>query len=221
MKIIVVEGCDGAGKSTQVQLLKEYLESVGVKCRYIKFPNYWGDSSALVRMYLNGEIYKDNEHSNHYAASLFYACDRHITMYKYMESNPDENEVVICDRYIGSNAIHQMIGIDKDKWDEYIEWLYDTECGKLGIPEETMTIYLDVSNETSDKLLSKRYMGDEEKRDIIEKDREYTEKCRESGKYIAYKKNWYIIKCDEHSKLRGIEDIHNEIKDDVNKALNM
>lgn len=210
-KIICIEGCDGTGKSTQIALLREEFEKRGIKHTYIKFPVYEDDSSHLVRMYLNGEIYDSIADSNVYAATLFYACDRHIASIKRLNKF-EGNGVIICDRYIGSNSIHQMSKLDKSEWDEYLKWQYDLECNKLGLKKPDLVIYLDIDAATSDKLMTRRYESDESKKDLHESDIEYLRKCRVAGNYVANKEHWSVIKCDLNGELRSIEDIHKEIR---------
>lgn len=209
-KIICIEGCDGTGKSTQIALLREEFEKRGIKHTYIKFPVYEDDSSHLVRMYLSGKIYDSVADSNVYAATLFYACDRHIASIKRL-NNFEGNGVIICDRYIGSNSIHQMSKLDKSEWDEYLKWQYDLECNKLGLKKPDLVIYLDIDAATSDKLMTRRYESDESKKDLHESDIEYLRKCRVAGNYVANKEHWSVIKCDLNGELRSIEDIHKEI----------
>lgn len=207
--IIAIDGCDGCGKATQSALLKDRLEKMNRPALLCSFPNYENDSSKLVKMYLNKEIYKNLNDSNPYAASIYYALDRHITFEQSLNKN---NKILICDRYIGSNAIHQMIKFEEKDWDAYIDWLYDLECNKLGVRDADITIYLNLSEETADKLMTSRYNGDENKKDLHESDLAYMKACRKSGLYAAKKLGWVIIDCeDENGNLYSIEDIHNKI----------
>ena len=78
-KLIVIEGTDGTGKSTQFAMLTRRLKKEGSAFRRIQFPQYLEPSSALIRMYLNGEFGENPNDVNAYAASTFYAVDRYAS----------------------------------------------------------------------------------------------------------------------------------------------
>lgn len=205
-KLIVVEGLDGSGKATQAKLLCDALENT----RKVSFPNYDSQSSAIVKMYLAGEFGTKPEDVNAYAASSFYAVDRYAS-YKKDWKEDYEKGIIIADRYTTSNAIHQCSKLDKAEWDGYLDWLFDFEYKKLGIPEPSVVIYLAVDTDVSQKLMTKRYAGDDSKKDIHEKDVEYLKKCKEAAEYCSQKLGWKVVKCDKDDCMRSIEDIHKEI----------
>lgn len=213
-KLIVIEGLDGSGKSTQVALLKEKLESEGKIAHQIKLPNYDDPSSTLVKMYLAGQFGEKPEDVNAYAASTFYAVDRYASFKKHWQNLFDEG-YVLADRYTTSNAIHQMTKLEKEKWDEYLDWLFDFEYGLLGIPEPGSVIFLDMPVEISQKLMSERYGGDENKKDVHERDVEYLEKCYEAAKYAAKKCGWTTVKCYENDKARAIDEISADVMKNI------
>lgn len=210
--IIAIDGCDGCGKATQTGLLQKWFESMEIPNVLCSFPNYENGSSKLVRMYLNGEIYSNLGDSNPYATSMYYALDRHITIEQGL-NRLRGNGVILCDRYTGSNAIHQMVKFNEQEWDSYIDWLYDLECNKLGVRNADATIYLHLSEKTADRLMTERYDGNEEKKDLHESDLAYMRACRKSGIYAAKKLGWGVIDCeDENGNLYSIEEIHTRIK---------
>lgn len=219
-KLIVIDGLDGCGKSTQFELLAMALTDKGITCKPISFPEYDKTSSALVRMYLNGEIASSPNEVNAYAASSFYASDRYISYKLYWEKEYLNGEVILASRYVSSNAIHQMSKLPEEEWDSYLEWLDDYEYNRLGLPRPDKTIFLDMPLEVSRKMISLRYNGDESKRDIHEADFAYLESCRKSALYAAEKCKWEIIKCNNGNSPLPIETIADTIWRSVSAALN-
>lgn len=110
-----------------------------------------------------------------------------------------------------------MTKLPKDKWDEYLDWLYDFEYVKLGLPKPDATIFLDMPIEVSQKMLSNRYDGDETKKDIHESNIGFLKKCHQAAYYVAKRENWIVIKCAENGKPRTIEDIYAEISENINQ----
>ncbi|MGM9614333.1 MAG: dTMP kinase [Oscillospiraceae bacterium] len=209
-KLIVIEGLDGSGKATQAELLCEGLRKPGVKVRKVSFPDYDSDSSALVKMYLSGQFGSNPSDVNAYAASSFYAVDRYAS-FKRDWNDDYENGVIVADRYTTSNAIHQCSKLPREQWDEYLDWLFDFEYQKLGIPSPTMVLYLKVDPAVSQRLMTERYIGDESKKDIHEKDVAYLKHCQEAAAHCAEKLGWKSIECTCHGEMRMIEDISKEI----------
>lgn len=209
-KLIVIEGLDGSGKATQAQLLYDKLRELNIKVRKVSFPDYDSDSSALVKMYLNGEFGKRPEDVNAYAASSFYAVDRYAS-YKKDWKEDYENGIIIADRYTTSNAIHQCSKLEKEDWDSYLEWLSEFEYEKLEIPKPDAVIYLKVDVEVSQELMNQRYHGDERKKDIHENNVEYLKKSREAAEYCSRKLGWKMVECCDDGGMRSKEEILGEI----------
>ena len=210
-KLIVIEGLDGSGKSTQINILAEKVSQKNLEYKQIKLPNYDGDSSALVKMYLAGEFGKNPEDVNAYAASAFYAVDRFASFKTIWKDDYESGKVILADRYTTSNAYHQMIKQPKENWDNYIEWLEDFEYEKIGIPKPDLVIYLDMPVDISQKLMSKRYEGNESKKDVHEANVAYLNACREAASYAAKKMGWVKISCADGDNARSIESIADEI----------
>ena len=210
-KLIVIEGLDGSGKATQAKLLAEKMAAAGVKVKQISFPNYDSDSSALVKMYLNGEFGANAYDVNAYAASSFYAVDRYASFMKNWKKDY-ESGVIIADRYTTSNAIHQCAKLPKEQWNEYLEWLFDYEYRMLGIPEPDSVIYLRADLLVSQELMKNRYQGHEEKKDIHERDIEYLKHCQEAADYCADKLGWQVVECSEKDGMRSAESIASDIQ---------
>lgn len=229
-KFIVIDGLDGCGKATQTELLREALEKQGKRVVKIDFPKYDSDSSAAVRMYLNGELGNDPSTLNPYMCGTFYAVDRFIQYVtdwkKYFEE--DDNTVIIADRYLSANIIHQGGKISgRDKRLDYVKWCYDLECNKCGLPQEDITIVLTIKPEISQKLMTERYKGDESKKDIHESNLDYLNDCHRHLLSTIYDinqnklANWVHIDCeDEHgNNVDTRENIHNKIMEYINEIL--
>ena len=210
-KLIVIEGTDGSGKSTQFRLLSQHLEADGVAFKHIVFPRYDQESSALIRMYLGGEFGDKPADVNAYAASSFYAVDRFASYKMDWGKFYESGGVVLSDRYTTSNAVHQTSKEKEENREAFLGWLYDFEYNKLGLPRPDLTIYLDVPTDFTEKLLRHREQDTNTKADIHEKDMAYLATCRQTGRQAAMFYNWTVINCVKDGAMRSIEDIHNEI----------
>jgi len=208
--IIDIEGTDGCGKRTQTMLLKEFLEAKGKKVKLISFPNYDSNSSAAVKMYLNGEIgLTGKDCLDGYQTSTLYAVDRLITMSKI---NVSDYDYVLFDRYVPSNMIHQSTKVkDPVALDCFLEWLEEFEYGKLKLPKPDKIVFLDMPVEVSTKLAIARgeYKSGTQK-DILEQDDQHLKLAYERAKYVAEKFDWITINCVD-KELKTIEEIHKEI----------
>lgn len=209
-KLIVIEGLDGSGKATQAKRLTEALVEKGIPVREVSFPDYGSDSSALVRMYLSGQFGTDPQDVNAYAASSFFAVDR-FASYKKDWHRDYARGVVIADRYTTSNAVHQCSKLPKEQWEDFLNWLFDFEYKKLGIPAPDRVIYLNVDPAVSQALMTARYSGDENKKDIHERDIAYLRHSREAAAYCAEKLGWETVDCCRDGQMRSIEDIHKDV----------
>ena len=216
-KLIVIEGLDGCGKSTQLELLPQNLKKRCIESQSVSFPDYDSDSSALVKMYLNGEFGKKPGDVNAYAASLFYAVDRFASYKTNWGEYYNQNGVIVSGRYTTSNAVHQTSKMDESQWTDFLDWLYDLEYNKVGIPKPDKVIFLDMPVEVSQKLLSGRYKGDETKKDIHESDTAYLDKCRKAAMFTAKYSGWTVIPCAKDGEPRPIEDIANDILEETLK----
>ena len=208
----VIEGLDGCGKSTQVELLENYFKISHKDYIRIKLPDYESHSSALVKMYLNGEFGSNPEDVNVWAASAFYAVDRYANFKSKWAEDYNQGKDILADRYATSNAIYQLPKLPESEWDYYLDWLEDFEYNKMGIPKPDKVIFLDMPVEISQKLMSKRYNGDEQKKDVHEKNVEFLHTCRRAALYTADKWGWLVINCSEAGEPRSIEEIRKDIQ---------
>ena len=193
-KLFVIEGLDGCGKSTQLEMLKS---KTGDNTRFISFPNYDSASGEIIKDYLSGRFAEENGKAGAYTASSFYAVDRYISYKTDWEKDYQAGKTIIAARYTSSNAIYQMTKLDKSQWDEYLSWLEDYEYDKFGIPRPDKVVFLDMPIEVSQKLLSSRYGGNEDKKDIHERNVDFLKACREAALYTAKKKGWFILPCSD------------------------
>lgn len=215
-KLVVIEGLDGSGKSTQFEKVQEHLKLKGINIKGISFPDYDEESSALVKMYLNGEFSNNASDVNAFAASSFYAVDRYASYKKYWEQDYKNGAFILAARYVTSNCIYQMVKLPENKWDKYIDWLEDYEYKKLELPEPDLVIFLDMPIEISQKLMSGRYNGDESKKDIHEANVKFLYDCRKAALYTAKKQGWKIINCSDGENPLSIDEITSGILDLIN-----
>lgn len=210
-KLIVIEGTDGSGKSTQFRLLTQRLQNEGTKFQKLVFPQYSEPSSALIRMYLGGEFGSHPDDVNAYAASAFYAVDRYASYKKVWGQWYEDGGLVLSDRYTTSNAVHQASKEPQERQGDFLKWLYEFEYDKLGLPRPDLVIYLDVPTDFTEKLLRHREADTNTTADIHEQDSEYLACCRRTGRAAAAYYGWNVINCVRDGQMRSIEDIHEEI----------
>lgn len=219
-KLIVFEGTDGSGKSTQFSLLTERLRREQTDFRTIVFPQYSEPSSALIRMYLAGEFGKSPADVNAYAASTFYAVDRYASFQKVWGEYYRGGGLVISDRYTTSNAVHQASKEPPERRGDFFRWLYELEYDHMELPRPDLVIYLDVPTELTERLMRHREADTHTHADIHEKDLDYLRLCRRTGLEAAAYYGWTVVHCERNGEMRPIEDIHEEIYRLVQSCLN-
>ena len=214
-KLMIFEGLDGSGKGTQTALTAQKLAARGVDLRQITFPNYASESSALVKLYLAGAFGQKPDDVNAYAASSFYAVDRYASYKTDWGAFYHAGGLVLSDRYTTSNAVHQCSKLPPAQWDGFLNWLFDFEYQKIGIPAPDAVVYLAVDPEVSQRLLAARYHGDDSKKDIQEKDLDYLARSRAAAEYCAKALGWKRIDCTadgpQGKTMRAVEQINDEI----------
>lgn len=210
-RLIVLEGLDGSGKATQTALLCNALQARGISLRHVSFPDYQEKSSALVKLYLDGELGGSPQQVNAFAASAFYAVDRFASYVRHWQQEYENGGLIVADRYTTSNMVYQMTKLPRAEWDSYLDWLCDFEYNKMGLPAPDAVIYLDMPLEISQCLLRERYRGDEAKKDLHERDTAFLAACRDSALYCAEKLGWFRIPCAAGGQIRSAQDIHEKI----------
>ena len=220
--LIAIEGTDSSGKQTQSELVYKKLKEQGISTRLISFPAYNEESSALVKMYLAGEFGSDPNDVNAYAAATFYAVDRFATYRKDWKRDYDNGTVIIADRYVPSNMIHQASKLsDKREKRRFIEWLVELEYGHFGLPVPNATIFLDMPTESALKLMRERAnkIDNSDKKDIHERDAEYLLRSHDNALDIAKLRNWKTISCVNGGNIRTIDEINSDIMNIVNEII--
>lgn len=212
-KLLVIDGLDGSGKATQTGILEHKFLEKGVKFKRVDYPNYSSKSSVLVRSYLNGEISNDVFDVNCYAASSFFACDHYISYLKNWKYNYDLGEIILANRYVSSNAIHQMAKLSEIEWDDFLTWLIDFEFKKLGLPNYDKLIYLDLPPEISRKLIESRNLDLNQQSDLHEQNLNYLAKCRQAAFYCVKKFNWQLVECFFKNEPLPVEDVSKKVAD--------
>lgn len=205
-RLIVLEGCDGSGKSTQLSILERNLRAQGLAPHTLSYPVYASDSSALVRMYLSGAFGSDPGAVNPYMASSFYAVDRCADYLANWKRDYDGGALFISGRYTTSNAVHQGAKLEGQARTTYTDWLFDYEYRLLGLPKPDLVLFLDIPVELALANIEKRG----EKKDIHET-RAYIEKSRESALCAAARYDWTVLDCAENGRMRMPEQIGSDI----------
>ena len=210
-KLIVFEGTDGSGKSTQFELLAKRLEAEQIGFQRLCFPQYEEPSSALIRMYLGGAFGDDPEAVNAYAASTFYAVDRYASYQRVWKDYYQGGGLVVSDRYTTSNAVHQGSKVPEGERAEFFRWLYDLEYDRMGLLRPDLVVLLDMPVELSEQLMRKREQSTGTHADIHERDEDYLKKCRDVALHAAKYYGWRTVSCAKDGAIRGVEDIHEEV----------
>lgn len=210
-RLIVLEGTDGSGKSTQMGLLTERLARERTQFRKLVFPRYSEPSSMLIRMYLGGEFGSHPDDVNAYAASTFYAVDRYASYKQDWGGYYESGGLLVSDRYTTSNAVHQAPKLEPSARREFLTWLYDLEYAKMGLPKPDLVIYLDMPTELSEQLMRQREEKTHTTADIHEQDADYLAHCRAASRDAAAFSGWRIVPCAKDGALRPVQDIHEEI----------
>ena len=219
--LIVLEGTDGSGKSTQFAALCRRLEERGIPFQRLVFPQYQEESSALIRMYLGGQFGSRPSDVNGYAASAFYAVDRYASYKKVWGEWYEGGGLVLADRYTTSNAVHQASKVEPEEREDFFRWLYDFEFDKLGLPRPDLVLYLDVPTDATVRMLRARESATNTHADIHEQDTDYLRLCRETAGQAADALGWERVECVRDGAMRSIEAIHDEIWSRVARLLEL
>ena len=213
--LISIEGTDSSGKQTQAKMLYDYFLEKGMNVRQISFPDYKSDSSALVKMYLNGDFGKEPGDVSAQVASIFFACDRFASFRTSWKKYYDQGDIIISDRYTSSNIINQASKIENyDERLKFIDWIENMEYSVFVIPEPDITIFLNMPYEKSLELMKNRNnkISGEKSKDIHESNRDYLKKSYENAVDICNRLSWNKIDCvGSDGNRKAPEAIHEEI----------
>ena len=211
-RLIVFEGTDGSGKSTQFHLACQALKAAGREFRTCVYPQYQEESSALIRMYLGGKFGTHPSDVNAYAASTFFAVDRYAGYKQHWGSYYENGGLMLLDRYTTSNAVHQSSKLSPAEREAFFRWLADFEYGALGLPAPDLVLWLDMPIPLAVANLRRREQATHTTADIHEVDTGYLSACRDAAAQAADFFGWRRVSCvDSGGALRPPEDIHREI----------
>lgn len=211
-KLIVFEGTDGSGKSTQFQLCCQALKAAGREFRTTVYPRYREESSALVRMYLGGAFGSHPDDVNAYAASTFFAVDRYAGYKQEWGAYYEAGGLMVMDRYTTSNAVHQASKLPEGQREEFFHWLFDLEYQRMGLPRPDQVIWLDMPTHLAVANLRRREAVTHTHADIHEEDNGYLTTCAQAAAQAAQLYGWQRIPCvNDQGQLKSVEDIHQEI----------
>ena len=212
-KLISIDGLDGSGKNTQSELLRDRLGAAGYTAEVVSYPMYGSPSSFAVEMYIYVRLGGHPDDTGAYPAATFFAVDRYISMRTVWGRLLETNDYIIFNRYTSANAVHQLSKLPRADWDEFLDWLYDFEFARLGLPRPDLTLYLVVEPAVSMSLVDKRG----EKKDIHETDAAYMRACYDAGLYAAAKLGFDKIDCCRDGAILSREAIADAIYDEVTR----
>jgi dTMP kinase len=217
-KLIVLEGIDGSGKSTQYKMLLERFQKEHIPFHSTVFPRYQEESSALIRLYLGGAFGEKPSDVNACAAAAFYAVDRYASYKQDWGALYEAGGLILADRYTTSNAVHQGCKVPEDQLGEFFDWLYDFEHVRLALPKPDLVFYLDVDIETSLARMRRREAETHTQADIHEKDVDYLKQCLRTGQKAAQHYGWQVIDFQRQGRERDVQEKNDEIFAHIQKA---
>lgn len=203
--LLVFEGIDGSGKTTQIELLKKFLASQGLAWEAISFPQYGKNEYAnQIYDYLSGKFGK-LEDIDPYTIAKLYASDRK-TVKEQILSWLEEGKLLIANRYISSSKAHLGANLEEDKRKEFIEWLDHLEYEENQMSREDLTILLNV-----DPKIGQKNSQEKNHPDIHEDNITHLETARKIFLELVKDNNWVVINCMNNGEMKSPEDIHNEV----------
>ncbi|MEA3398930.1 MAG: dTMP kinase [Patescibacteria group bacterium] len=225
-KLIVIDGTDGSGKATQVGLLTKRLKKEGYKVKIVDFPEYYENFFGEFIGHCLSEQYFNFLKVHPKIASVLYAADRWESS-KDMDKWLDKGYIIIANRYVSANQIHQG-GKTKDtkRRNDFLKWLDEMEYEVFGIPRPNLTIYLSLPIKIVLELLEIRNSSQKKReylkknKDVHENDIEFLKNSRKSAlKLVKEIKNFIEIKCNKGKKIMTREEIHEMVYKEVKKKL--
>lgn len=208
-KLLAIEGIDGSGKHTQVELLARALDQSGVDYLSLSFPRYPSFFGQAVAQYLKGEFGSLDQVDPHFAA-LLYAGDR-LEAKGELESALASGRAVLADRYVASNLAHQGARVPAARRQEFLDWLRRLEYEIFGLPREDLVVYLRIPvGEATLRMGSRpRKLA----QDIQESSQRHLEEAVAVYELLASSEEWAVIDCldPETKQPRPADHIHREI----------
>jgi len=211
--LLALEGIDGSGKGTQAARLADRARQDGRSVASFSFPTYDGNPFAVaIADYLNGAFGSADEVHPELAA-LLYAADRFHARPKLVRAL-EEHDVVICDRYVASNAAHQGAKLRGEERRRLLDWLEDVEYGEFGLPRPDLVVLLDTPPAVARTLVARKgargYTTLEA--DIHEADTAHTTATREVYLELAERGSWRVVStATDAGELRDVDEIADEV----------
>lgn len=198
-KFIVLEGIDGSGKSTQLEMLVRTLTERKILPTQITFPRYDKFFGKLVAQFLNGEFGPLDAVDPHFSA-LLYAGDR-LEARPEIEAHLTAGRTVIADRYIGSNLAHQGARVPPAKRDGFLQWLKQLEYEIYRLPVEDLVIYLRIPAEEAHRLVGQKPARHYTslRRDLLEANTAHLQAASSVYDQLAEQSNWVTVDCFDAS----------------------
>lgn len=216
MKLYAIEGTDGTGKKTQIKKLYDYLKTKNDNVHIVSFPDYDSPSSGPVKMYLSGAFGDDPNVLDAYQASTLYAADRVCKMTKLLQE-VSEDAIIIFDRYVQSNLLHQAGKIKGRKEREaFMRWVDEFEFQTLKLPRTDKVLFMDMPANKALELINRRgqlKIGDEFDKDIHEANATHLINAYNAGLEASQLFGWTNIEClDKFGEVLSPDEIHEKIK---------
>lgn len=198
-KLVVLEGLDGVGKSTQLEAVAMRMRDItGGIVRTLHYPTDHLPTGDIIRSYLFGTFMAGA--SAHAVASLF-ALDRYAYYSSAWAKDYLAGDLILCDRYTTANFVYQAARVEKSQREEFVKWCKEYEYGVLGLPEPDLVIWLDLPVEESDKFIAQRHKRGVN-RDKYENDPYFRYVCREVAHTVVEREKWTVVHCIDEGGVR-------------------
>jgi dTMP kinase len=212
-KLIAIEGIDGSGKRTQVELLATALRTQGHSVHSTGFPQYVSWFGKMVGQFLNGELGPLESVDPHFTA-LLYAGDRYEAKPR-LETALNNGQIVLADRYIASNLAHQTARVTPEKRAAFVEWIEHLEYRIYGLPPEDLVVYLRVPPVQAQRLVAQKSQRSytSAQKDLQEASLRHLEDAAEMYDFLSKRGSWTTIECFDakRKQMRAPEDIAKEV----------
>jgi dTMP kinase len=220
-KFIALEGIDGSGKRTQLEMLSRALRKRGLAPVTVSFPHYEGFFGRMVARYLNGEFGSLSEVDAHFSA-LLYAGDR-LENKLQLEENLAQGKIILADRYIGSNLAHQGARVTGRQLAEFLRWLEQLEYGVYDLPREDIVIYLRLPAAKAQTMVGKKNARAYTRRrhDLQEANLAHLKAAARVYDLLAKRQNWRAVNCmtRNEGEMLAPEVIHHQIMEVVESRI--
>ena len=212
-RLIAIEGIDGSGKRTQMDLLAAALRARGMEPGQVSFPRYESFFGKMVGRFLNGEFGQLEQVDPHFSA-LLYAGDRFEAKAE-LEGALAAGQTILADRYIASNLAHQTARVAPERRGDFLTWLKHLEYTVYGLPAEDLVIYLRVPAAEAQRLVGQKAAREytRQSRDLQEADLRHLEEAAAVYDQLAREPNWATVECWDAgaAAMRSPEAIHRDV----------